>query len=88
MLLICAVIAVIAVAVGAADTVVPAVPTATTFGTVMAWVIEHQVIIGGLLVAVLDFIFSINPEWKANSILHAVYLFAQGKKDSATPPTV
>lgn len=62
----------------AVPVVVPiAAPSTNTFNNVLAWIVNHQVIIGGLLVGILDFIFSINPQWKSNSVGHLIYLFAQ-----------
>lgn len=82
-------VSVAAVAFGADVVAVASAPVpaaANTFNDVMVWIVGHQVVLGMLIVAILDFIFSINPEWKSNSILHMLYLFAQGRKE--TTPTV
>src|ERR1035437_715823 len=65
-----------------ADVVVPvapvvAVPVTSTFNNVLAWFLAHQVVLGALLIGILDFIFSINPQWKSNSVGHLFYLLAQ-----------
>lgn len=73
----------------AADAVAPVAAQPNVFNDVLAWLVSHQVVIGMLLIGILDFIFSINPEWKSNSIGHLVYLFAQklsGKPADPTPP--
>ena len=48
------------------------------------FLMSHPAIIGGLLVAFLDFIFAINPMWSSNGILHAIYLIT--KKFLLPPP--
>ncbi len=65
---------------GAADpaavAVVPAVTAAGSMTGIITWMQSNQVIVGGLLIAVLDFIFAINPAWKSNGALHFLYTVA------------
>ena len=46
----------------------------------MAWLQSHWALVGGLLVAVLDFVFAVSPGLKANGLIHAIYLFLGGKE--------
>lgn len=56
-----------------------AVPAVSWFTGVIAWMTGNQVIVGALLVAVLDFIFAINPQWQSNGALHMLYTVASKK---------
>jgi len=60
-----------------ADVAPVAAPATNTFNDVLAWFLAHQVVLGAMLIGILDFIFSINPQWKSNSVGHLIYLFAQ-----------
>jgi hypothetical protein len=40
---------------------------------------EHQVVAVGLCIALLDFLFALNPKWESNGILHALYVLVKGK---------
>ncbi len=45
--------------------------------TVIDWVLAHQLILSGLIVAVLDFIFAIIPTLQGNGILHSLYMLVK-----------
>ncbi len=49
------------------------------FSTVWAWIMGHQIILGGFLAGAFDFIFALNPKWKSNGVIHWLYLFARKK---------
>ena len=85
---------VMAAAVFAADAPATATTaTTSTFQEIINWVTGNQVIVGGLIVAILDFIFAINPDWKTNGALHFIYTLAQGRAANSgntnppAPPT-
>lgn len=42
---------------------------------VIDFVMQHSVVMAGVFVAILDFIFAMKSEWKSNGILHSVYVF-------------
>lgn len=48
-----------------------------------AWLMSHQVVLGGLVVGVLDFLFVLKPDWASNGLLHWLYLLGQKMKDQA-----
>ena len=50
-----------------------------------AWVMAHQVIVGGFLAASLDLVFALNEKWKSNGTLHWLYLFARSKAGMDAP---
>ena len=59
-----------------AVTAVSAPDAALTLQTMPTWVVNNQVIIGALIVALLDFIFALNGKWKSNGALHWLYVLA------------
>lgn len=61
------------------DASAAAAPSLSTFQSAVAWVTAHQAIIFMLIVAVLDFIFALNPKWESNGALHFLYVLAKGK---------
>jgi len=67
--------------VAAAPVVVP--PAVNTFTSILSWLTANQGVAGMLVVAIIDFILAINPQWKSNGALHFIYTVAQKK---ATPP--
>lgn len=48
------------------------------------WIMAHQVIVGGFLAAVLDFVFALNPNAASNGVLHWIYLLV--RKLAGLPP--
>jgi hypothetical protein len=42
---------------------------------VVNWLIAHQLVLGGFIIAILDFIFALKPDWESNGILHSIYIF-------------
>lgn len=88
--IICTAVAAFGADVTAPITVAPivAAPAATAnyFQSAVAWMMGNQVVVGALIVAVFDFIFAINPQWKSNGALHFIYTAAQGKAGSNQPP--
>jgi hypothetical protein len=50
---------------------------------IVNFILAHQVVEAGLIVAVLDFAFAMKSGLEANGILHAIYLFAKGKSSPA-----
>jgi hypothetical protein len=57
------------------------------FSRAMLWAQNNQVIVGAMLAAILDFIFAINPKWKANGILEFLYNLTH-KGQNQQPPAV
>lgn len=55
--------------------------------SVINWFIEHQLILGGLIIAVLDLVMAISPNLESNGIFHAIYSFFKnlGKHDANGP---
>jgi hypothetical protein len=47
--------------------------------SIINFVLAHQVVLAGIVVAVLDFAFAMKKGLDANGILHAIYLFAKGR---------
>ena len=45
---------------------------------VWAWITGHEVVVVGMLVAVLDFVFAVSPGLASNGILHGLYLWLKG----------
>jgi len=45
---------------------------------VIDFILANQLVLAGLLVAVLDLLFALNSKWKSNGILHSLYVFAKG----------
>lgn len=39
------------------------------------WIVAHQAIVAGLLVAIFDFVMALVPSIEANGIFHQVYLW-------------
>jgi len=37
---------------------------------IIAWVMAHQLILVGAIVAVMDLIFALVPSWESNGVLH------------------
>ncbi len=53
--------------------------------SVIDFIMAHTVVMAGVLVGVLDFIFAMNKSLEANGILHSIYVFLKNlvtKKDS------
>ncbi len=46
--------------------------------TVIDFVLGHQVVLAGMIVAILDLLFALIPGIKSNGILHAAYNFVKG----------
>lgn len=44
---------------------------------IINWLMAHQAVLGGVVVAVLDLIFALIPSWQSDGILHSIYLFFQ-----------
>lgn len=40
----------------------------------ISWVVNHQAVVAGLGVAMLDLVFALNPNSAANGALHYVYV--------------
>ena len=57
----------------------------------MIALLQNKIFLGALCtlgVAVLDLVFALNPNSKANGVLHWLYLlFSGGVSSSPTPPT-
>ncbi len=45
------------------------------------WIMSHQTVSASLGIAVLDFIFAVNPKTAASGVLHWLMLFFQANKD-------
>ncbi len=46
----------------------------------VAWIVAHQAVCSGLLVAVLDLVFAVSPAASGSGLLHQAYVFLGGKK--------
>ncbi len=57
---------------------------------IIAFVVAHEAVLAGLLVAVLDLVFALSPSLEANGILHALFLWVGGlaNKQPPAPPAV
>lgn len=40
-----------------------------------AWILEHQVVVVGAVVAMLDLVFALVPRLSGNGILHQLYVW-------------
>lgn len=70
-----------------ASPVVPVVAVASSEVGFVQFLVLHQGLIAGALVAILDLVMALIPGLASNGILHAVYLFIKGiASKSATPP--
>ncbi len=61
----------------------------TFLQVVVGWISAHQMALGGLIAAIIDFVWTINPKAQSNGPLHWIYLFARkkaGMPDPAAPP--
>jgi hypothetical protein len=47
--------------------------------SIVNFILAHQAIEAGLVVAVLDFAFAMKADLASNGILHSIYLFAKSK---------
>jgi hypothetical protein len=45
----------------------------------MAWLMAHQAVLGGLVVALIDVIMAVSPGFAASGVLHQIYVFCGGK---------
>jgi hypothetical protein len=52
----------------------------------IAWLVSHEAVLAGLVVALVDFGISLNPAWKSNTIVEWVLSEAQSLLGSAPPP--
>lgn len=55
------------------------------FASVLAWLTGHESVLAALGVAIIDFIFSINPNAQSNSVLHWVLAQLSALVGSVTP---
>lgn len=53
---------------------------------ILAWFMSHEVVLAALVIAVIDFIISINPNVASNSIIHWILLQAQSLVNAISPP--
>jgi hypothetical protein len=44
---------------------------------VLSWVVGHSAIVAGFIIATIDLVIALNPNWKSNGILHFVLIQAQ-----------
>lgn len=44
---------------------------------IISWLLSHEVVLGGGVVAVLDFVFAMKSSWASNGVLHFVYVQAK-----------
>lgn len=52
---------------------------------VLAWLLAHQALLAGAIVGVLDLLFALQPNWQANGVLHAVYLWLKSLVKPISP---
>lgn len=52
---------------------------------IVAYIIAHPAVFSAIGIAILDFIFAINPATQNSGILHAIYTFLMGFKKPPTP---
>jgi hypothetical protein len=55
-------------------------------GSIVAWLVSHEAVLAGVVVALIDFAVSLNPAWKSNTIVEWVLSEAQSLL-GAKPPT-
>lgn len=46
----------------------------------VSWVMGHQAIVSGLVIAMMDFVIALVPSIEPNGIFHAIYLWIAGFK--------
>lgn len=39
------------------------------------WLIDHQIVLGAMIVGILDFLFAVSPALAGNGVLHQIYVF-------------
>jgi hypothetical protein len=52
----------------------------TIIMSIVHFILAHQALEAGLVVAILDFAFAMKSDLASNGILHSIYLFAKGKQ--------
>lgn len=45
--------------------------------SIIQFVTGHEVILAGLIVAVLDLVIALNPKAESNGLLHGIYVFCK-----------
>jgi hypothetical protein len=55
----------------------------TILMSIVNFILAHQVVEAGIVVAVLDFAFAMKSDLASNGILHSIYLFAKSKLSKA-----
>lgn len=53
----------------------------------VSWVVAHQGLVSGVVVAILDLLFALSPSLAANGILHQVYLWISGLSSPPAAPS-
>lgn len=53
--------------------------------SLLAWFTAHEAVVAGVVVAVIDFIISINPAAESNNILHWLLTQAQALVSTVAP---
>lgn len=54
--------------------------------TFFDWIVGHQVVLAGVVVAVFDFIFALKKDWESNGILHFFYVGAKKLAGASDAP--
>lgn len=52
----------------------------------IAWLVSHEAVLAGLVVALVDFGISLNSSWASNSIVEWILSEAKTLLGSSTPP--
>lgn len=52
---------------------------------VINWLVDHQLVLGGIVVSIFDLLFAINSKWESNGILHWFYVFFKNLGKPAQP---
>lgn len=56
--------------------------------SIISFIVGHEAVLSGLVVAILDLVFALNPNANApDGLLHSIYLFVQ-KLTGKQPPSV
>ncbi len=50
---------------------------------IVNWFLAHRVVLGGAVVAFIDFVWAVAPNLKSSGIIHAVYDFIKNRVSPA-----
>lgn len=53
---------------------------------IISWVMGHEAIVAGFVVASADLVIALVPSVESNGVFHMVYLWVKGFAGKSTPP--